>query len=363
ARRNQALIDRQIQLLDELEAQEEDAEVLEHLYRLDHLATRMRRNAESLLILAGSESGQRRSKPVDVVDVVRAALGEVEDYERIDLGSLDTVTLRGPAVSDVAHLLAELLENATQFSPPETTVRIDGTRSGGSYQIVITDGGVGMGQDQIDDMNEILRDPPVTGLALSRSLGCLVTARLAARHGITVRLRARDDPGLAAYVVLPRHLMSDDPTRGEVGGVEPAHPAPDQTVQLPAADPWLADWSPLVGAEPSLVHRDDADPSPAHLSEALPGPAAFDAGIHAFLDDAGGPGAVASPITDETASASSTSTLQRRVPGATVEPITTTIEEAPRRRSPDEVRTRLLRYRSGLQAGRAAYDPTREEGP
>ena len=120
ARRNQALLDRQIQLLDQLEREEQDTEVLEHLYLLDHLATRMRRNAESLLVLAGAESGPRRSKPVDVVDVVRAAVSEVEEYERVDLGTFAAATLHGPAVSDVAHLVAELLENATQFSPPET---------------------------------------------------------------------------------------------------------------------------------------------------------------------------------------------------------------------------------------------------
>ena len=120
ARRNQALLDRQIQHLDQLEREEQDTEVLEHLYLLDHLATRMRRNAESLLVLAGAESGPRRSKPVDVVDVVRAAVSEVEEYERVDLGTLADATLHGPAVSDVAHLVAELLENATQFSPPET---------------------------------------------------------------------------------------------------------------------------------------------------------------------------------------------------------------------------------------------------
>ena len=141
----------------------------------------MRRNAESLLILAGAESGPRRSKPIDMVDVVRAALSEVEEYERVDLGEMADAVLHGPAVSDVAHLVAELLENATQFSPPDTVVRVEGTRAGGGYQLVISDRGVGIRPEQLDELNGVLSAPPVTGLALGRSLGCLVAARLACR--------------------------------------------------------------------------------------------------------------------------------------------------------------------------------------
>ena len=280
ARRNQALIDRQIQLLDQLEAEEQDTEVLQHLYLLDHLATRMRRNAESLLILAGSESGPRRSKPIEVVDVVRAALSEVEDYERIELGSLAAATLHGPSGSDVAHLVAELLENATQFSPPDSAVRVDGAMTAGTYQIVITDHGVGMRQEQLDELNEVLRDPPVTGLALGRALGCLVAARLAARHGITVRLRSTEGEGVAAYVILPQHLLVEE--QGEARPT-PA-PPPVAAAPVPEADP----------DEASVLAERHAPP--ARLSDALPARSEFDAGIQALLDREGEPTLVEPPL-------------------------------------------------------------------
>lgn len=322
ARRNQALLDRQIQHLDQLEREEQDAEVLQHLYLLDHLATRMRRNAESLLVLAGAESGPRRSKPVGVVDVVRAALSEVEEYERVDLGTLAEATLHGPAVSDVAHLVAELLENATQFSPPESAVRVDGARTGGSYQLVISDCGVGMKPEQLEQLNSILRDPPVTGLALGRSLGCLVAARLAARHGITVRLRTTEGEGATAYVVLPRHLLADE------------------------AD------APLVSPGPAPSESR----VPEVLAEALPR-ADFEAGIQALLDQEGE--ATVEPEVLASADASTEpdpalvpSGLARRVPGATTEAVPAPPSEPPVRRSPDEVRALLSRYRSGLRAGR-----------
>ena len=358
ARRNQALIDRQIQHLDELEREEEDPEVLEHLYLLDHLATRMRRNAESLLILAGAESGPCRSQPVRVVDVVRASVSEVEDYGRVDLGVLADATLHGPAVSDVAHLVSELLENATQFSPPETMVRVEGARTGGSYQIMITDRGVGMRTEQLEELNAILRDPPVTGLALGRSLGCLVAARLAARHGITVRLRPSEGAGIAAYVVLPRHLLVDDP----------AVPVADTI----APEAWRPSWP-----APS-----DDDSQPERLADALPR-MDFDAGLQALLAgevdepteavdidgwenepaetedqeaDAPEPDAPAAPIL------ATSSTLTRRIPGATTEGLLEPRMEPPVRRDPEEVRTQLARYRAGLEAGRKPDGPPEEVG-
>ena len=332
ARRNQALLDRQIQHLDQLEREEQDTEVLEHLYLLDHLATRMRRNAESLLVLAGAESGPRRSKPVGVVDVVRAAVSEVEEYERIDLGTLASATLHGPAVSDVAHLVAELLENATQFSPPESMVRVDGARTGGSYQLVISDQGVGMRPEQLEQLNEVLRDPPVTGLALGRSLGCLVAARLAARHGITVRLRAGDREGVAAYVILPGHLLAEDPP-------EPLVPA--RVASAVAIDP------PVLPA------------APERLEDALP-TADFEAGLQALLEREGDP-VVEMRGEDEAAPLSVSSTLTRRIPGATTEALPEPLVEPLVRRSPDEVRDLLSRYRSGLRAGRGTDGPPDEE--
>jgi pimeloyl-ACP methyl ester carboxylesterase len=269
-----------------------------------------------------------------VVDVIRAAVSEVEEYERVDLGALAEATLHGPAVSDVAHLVSELLENATQFSPPETAVRVEGARTGGSYQVVITDRGVGMRTEQLDELNAILRDPPVTGLALGRSLGCLVAARLAARHGITVRLSAAEGEGIAAYVVLPRQLLVDAPA---VVATDPAEPA-----EAP-------EWSPPPAPEPR----------PERLEDALPR-ADFDASLQALLADE-----VAEPEPEDAEpatlrSVAPASTLTRRVPGATTEALPEPRMEPPVRRSPDEVRNLLARYRSGLEAGRNTDGHTEE---
>lgn len=369
ARRNQALIDRQIQLLDQLEADEQDVEVLEHLYLLDHLATRMRRNAESLLILAGSESGPRRAKPIELVDVVRAALSEVEEYERVDLGTMAAATLQGPAVSDVAHLIAELLENATHFSPPDTLVRVDGAGTGSGYQIVITDTGVGMRQDKLDELNAVLSSPPVTGLALGRSLGCLVAARLAARHGITVRLRAGQDAGVVAYVLLPRHLLVEAGTDALGSPLRS-----DTPLALPASHAWAPDRDPVSGLADSVPAADavielvdlPAASAPASLQDALPTRSTFDAGLKALLDGEREPSLVEPPVPTQVEGVvrsddQPTATLQRRVPGATTEAQPEPPDEPRLRRNPDEVRALLSRYRSGLHAGRVTEGPADEE--
>jgi HAMP domain-containing protein len=382
ARRNQSLIERQIQLLDRLEAEEEDPDVLEHLFLLDHLATRMRRNAESLLVLAGAEQGQRRSRPLDVVDVVRAAVSEVEDYERIQLGGLAPAVVLGTAASDIAHITAELLENATHFSPPDTTVQVVGSRTGGSYQLVILDRGIGMSTDQLDELNAVLRDPPVTGLALGRSLGCLVAARLAARHGITLRLRPGRDGGTAAYVVLPRHLIADPvaaipadavPTRPAAAPVREiaasAAVAPSPPLRFPAPDRHAAaTQQPAAAASPAPTHRPVPEPSspavapaapsglPARLRDALPSSSTLDADLQRLVSGRNRPPLVEPPVApaDHTP-ASEAAPLVRRVPGASGAADAAGVGDEPRtRRSPDEVRSLLSQYRSGLRAGRSA---------
>lgn len=368
ARRNQALIERQIDLLDQLEAGEQDPDVLEHLFLLDHLATRMRRNAESLLVLAGSETGGRRSRPVAVTDVVRAALSEVEAYERVDLADLAGAVVQGRAVSDVAHLLAELLENATHFSPPSTRVTVRGARTGGSYQLMVTDHGIGMPPEQLDALNAVLRDPPVTGLALGRSLGCLVAARLAARHGITVRLRSGEQ-GITAYVVLPRPLLVEDRSDADEGAgpsrlaARLARSAPLADLDDPEVGPRPApapeDWPAVTDEEwpgaPSPAPAAPRGGAPARLVEALPPPAAFDAGLRSLLDPAAPAGLVEPP-------APAPAPLPRRVRGASVDAFAPAQDAAPRvRRSPDEVRAMLSRYRSGLQAGRSDDTTTPQE--
>jgi signal transduction histidine kinase len=221
ARRNQSLLDRQIGFLDQLEAAETDPDALENLFKLDHLATRMRRNAESLLVLAGIEAPRRWGKPVALGDVVRAAVGEVEDYSRVHVAALDDVYVLGNAAADVAHLLSELLDNATQFSAPGTRVEVVGRRKGGGYLLSVSDLGIGMTAQQLSEANELLAHPPVTGLTLSRSLGFIVIGRLAKRYGVEVELTTAAVGGLTALVEIPATLLTM-PSSGDGFTPDPA---------------------------------------------------------------------------------------------------------------------------------------------
>jgi signal transduction histidine kinase len=218
ARRNSSLVDRQLALLDQLEAREEDQEVLSGFYQLDHLAARMRRNAESLLVLAGSDSPRVWAKATDMSDVVRAAVSEIDEYQRIEVLALEPARLSGAAVSDVSHLIAELLDNAIQFSPPSETIRVTGLFDMDGYQVAISDRGVGMSDARIAEMNRILQRPPALGLSVEPTLGMYVVAKLAHRHGLDVEL-IRGVPGITARVTVPRnHLEVDDtPEPGPFG--------------------------------------------------------------------------------------------------------------------------------------------------
>jgi signal transduction histidine kinase len=230
ARRNQTLLDRQIEFIDQLEANEEDADQLDNLFKLDHLATRMRRNAESLLVLAGAEPPRRRGRPVALADVVRVAIGEVEDFARISLLALDDVTVGGNVAVDLAHLLSELMENATHFSPPDTTVEIVGHRGDDGYTLSVSDQGIGMSADQLSEANTQLARPPLVGLALSRSLGFIVIGRLASRFGVAVKLTSSPSGGVTALVTLPPELVTVDGQPMVVAPVDefvaPAPPPP-----------------------------------------------------------------------------------------------------------------------------------------
>jgi signal transduction histidine kinase len=214
ARRNSSLVDRQLALLDQLESGEEDPEVLSGFYQLDHLATRMRRNAESLLVLAGSESPRVWAKATDMADVVRAAVSEIDEYHRIEVLALEPARLSGAAVSDVSHLVAELLENAVQFSPPSEVIRVTGLFEMDGYQLAVSDRGVGMSEARITEMNRVLHRPPALGLSVEPTLGIYVVAKLAHRHGLAVEL-IRGVPGITARITIPRdHLevsSSSDP--------------------------------------------------------------------------------------------------------------------------------------------------------
>jgi signal transduction histidine kinase len=209
SRRSQSLVERQIRLIDDLEQGEQDSERLANLFKMDHLATRMRRNSENLLVLAGHELSRRWTAPVALVDVVRAAVSEIEQYERVILNIQPEISVRGQAVSDVVHLLSELAENATTFSPAETPVRVSGHLLGsGGMLLDVIDQGVGMDAEKMAHANWRLDNPPVVDVAVSRRMGLFVVARLAARHGIRVRLRPAGTGGLTALVWLPDELIT-----------------------------------------------------------------------------------------------------------------------------------------------------------
>ncbi|HUG32648.1 MAG TPA: ATP-binding protein [Acidimicrobiia bacterium] len=229
ARRNSSLVDRQLALLDQLEAREDDQEVLGGFYQLDHLAARMRRNAESLLVLAGSDAPRTWARATEMSDVVRAAVSEIDEYQRIEVLALEPARLSGGAVSDVTHLLAELLENAIQFSAPSETIRVTGLFGMGGYQLAVSDRGVGMSEARIAEMNRILERPPALGLSVEPTLGMYVVAKLAHRHALDVEL-IRGVPGLTVKVTIPRdHLEVDEEPAATQWGSE-------STESLPAAN-------------------------------------------------------------------------------------------------------------------------------
>jgi len=218
SRRSQSLVERQIRLIDDLEQGEQDPDRLSSLFQMDHLATRMRRNSENLLVLAGHDVSRRWNQPVALVDVLRAAVSEIESYERVTLNVQPGIAVRGHAVNDVVHLLAELAENATSFSSADTPVVVAGhLLTSGGVLLDITDQGVGMGAEEMAHANWRLDNPPVVDVAVSRRMGLFVVARLAARHGIRVRLRPAPAGGLTALVWLPDEVVSHDVDGGAPG--------------------------------------------------------------------------------------------------------------------------------------------------
>ena len=205
--RNQSLLHRQLGMLDEMERATSDPVALADLFRLDHLTTRMRRHAEGLLILAGATPGRGWRDPVPVADVLNAAVAEVEDYVRVDVVTDAADTVAGTAVNDVIHLLAELVENATVYSPPKTRVEVRGDSVGHGFAVEIEDRGLGMPAEEIAAVNARLVNPPEFDLANSDQLGLFVAARLAQRHDIKVSLRRSPFGGTTAIVLLPPSII------------------------------------------------------------------------------------------------------------------------------------------------------------
>ncbi|MEO3775399.1 nitrate- and nitrite sensing domain-containing protein [Micromonospora sp. B11E3] len=208
ARRSQILVDRLIGHLDRLERGEEDPDRLAELFQLDHLATRMRRNDENLLVLAGADSTRVQREPAALTDVLRAAQSEVEHYTRIEFGVIDRdIEVAAHAVNDLVHLVAELFDNATAFSPPDSQVMVEARRVGDRASLYVEDRGIGISADQMGELNERLATPPQVDVAVSRMMGLVVVARLASRHGVKVELRPGTDRGTVADVTLPTAVL------------------------------------------------------------------------------------------------------------------------------------------------------------
>ncbi|MPY59683.1 sensor histidine kinase [Streptomyces spongiae] len=227
ARRSQVLLHKQLTLLDTMERRTEDTEELADLFRLDHLTTRMRRHAEGLVILSGAAPSRQWRKPIQLMDVVRASVAEVEDYERIEVRRLPRVAVTGPAVADLTHLVAELLENATVFSPPHTAVQVLGERVANGFTLEIHDRGLGMAAEALLEANLRLAETPEFELSDTDRLGLFVVSRLAQRQNVRVSLQPSPYGGTTAVVFIPDALLTDDvPDTNGIGfRLDRAHPS------------------------------------------------------------------------------------------------------------------------------------------
>jgi HAMP domain-containing protein len=345
ARRSQRLIDRQLNFIEEMEREESDSDELAKLFQLDHLATRMRRNAENLIVLSSAESARRSSEPVPLADVIRAAISEVEDFTRVEPVTTDEVRVSGHAVNDVVHLLAELIENATAFSPPDTPVKIAGQTTANGHLVEIEDRGLGMTNEQLASANERVANPPMIDFALSRVLGFFVVGRLAQRYGIRVQLRHSWYGGVTALVLIPPTVLiqpgATGMTRADAGEFPPDGPF----AQLPGPVPAMATAG--LGADLPNFEATRSEwfggGAPATTHPPLRPQGQFESNLRKTPRANLGPGQVIAtppPPPPSTAQPSPPSTAQppRRPSGLS--------------RSPGDIRAMLASYQAGMLNGR-----------
>ncbi|MFD4431081.1 nitrate- and nitrite sensing domain-containing protein, partial [Nocardia sp. NPDC058497] len=272
AHRSQIVVHRQLEILDEAERSQEDPALLETLFRLDHLATRERRNAENLIILGGGRPGRQWRKPVPVMDVVRSAIGETLDYARVRVTKLPEVEVVGTVVADLVHLLAELVDNATAFSPPQSRVEASGNIVGKGVVVEITDQGMGMSPEDLAKYNTMLADPPDFGVGTLSSdsrLGLFVVARLSTSHGVSVRLSESDYGGIRAIVLIPLSLLAGD---SDTAMMAPVTTGPlRRGLPAPAPEPAAAiESAPAPTSVATLVADPPTPPRPVAPAPELP---------------------------------------------------------------------------------------------
>lgn len=352
ARRSQVLVHRQLSLLDSMERRSDDPGELGDLFRLDHLTTRMRRHAESLIILSGAAPGRAWRMPVSLTNVVRAAVSEVEDYARVEVRHLPEASVVGVAVADLTHLLAEIIENAAQFSPPHTRVRITGEPVGNGYVVEVEDRGLGMGDQALAEANRRIEQSEALDLFDSDRLGLFVVSRLAARHGIKVHLRTSPYGGTTAVVLLPTALLH--------GGAADRSPARTERPQ-PQVEREYVRTSDDDGHQEPVSPKAERPALPAHA----PAPARTAA-------DTPPPGVTTLRPHRPPEEAEESDDLPRRVRQAHLvpqlrtqpaeEPVRTPVSPADDQRTPEIVRRRMAAYRDGWRRG-GGRQPGRAAGP
>ncbi|MFD9305375.1 nitrate- and nitrite sensing domain-containing protein [Streptomyces sp. NPDC060048] len=383
ARRSQVLVHKQLTLLDSMERRADDPNELGDLFRLDHLTTRMRRHAESLIILSGAAPGRAWRMPIPLTNVVRAAVSEIEDYPRVEVRQLAEAAVVGGAVADLTHLLAELIENATQFSPPHTKVRVSGEPVGAGYVLEVEDRGLGMGRASLDEANRRIEQSEALDLFDSDRLGLFVVSRLSARHGVKVHLRTSPYGGTTAVVLLPNSLLQgaitaaperapaleSEQAREAAPGQPPAHSEayfrtraePRSPAQPPAMSVVRDDARGIPLPERSPAREEPRAAAPvAPLRPRGPGE-----GLPRTPVPAVAPGPAAAAPGASSGPSGSVTELPRRVRQASLVP---QLREAPAPedpagargpgdppgRSPEQARDRMAAYRAGWARGTRA---------
>jgi signal transduction histidine kinase len=360
ARRNQSLLHRQLEMLDTLERGTADPDTLASFFRIDHLTTRMRRHAESLIILSGEVLGRGWRSPVQIVDVIRAAVAEVEDYVRVDVATETEAAIVGTAVADVIHLLAELIENATVFSPPNTRVIVAADSVGNGFAIEVEDRGLGIEPGELAEINRRLASPPEFDLADSDRLGLFVVGQLAARHQIKVSLRDSPFGGTSAIVLLPRTIVA--PEGAALGDA--------------AAGTGLAALNPRPKGGATWVDASTGANGSAAMPRTVGGPGAAKPAAASLRSVQPAPARAAVPMTGrESAGPEAAGTylgLPRRVRQANLVPqlregpaadVTASGQDGPEPASPEETRARMASMQRGWQRGRTEADAITGTGP